>query len=108
MHSSRYTKYVSSLILILDHLFYTLKHILSVMTELVSLYASHMKWLPNFRKKILSPWLCLLLPWRRRQYVTPKRWYMCTKLHEITSKATIELKQDYSFVCCNELCKPEQ
>jgi hypothetical protein len=31
-----------------------------------------------------------------------------TKLHKITTKATIELKKDYSFVSCNELCKPEQ
>jgi len=108
MHSSRCTKSVSSLILIFDHLFYMLKHILSIILELVSLYASHMKWLPDFQRKILPPWLCLLLPWRRRECVTPKRWYICTKLHEITTKATIESKKDYSFVSCNESCKPEQ
>jgi hypothetical protein len=43
------------MILILDNLFYTLNHILSVMIESVSLYASHMKWLPNFQRKILPP-----------------------------------------------------
>jgi hypothetical protein len=31
-----------------------------------------------------------------------------TKLHDITTKATIDLKRDYSFISCNESCKPEQ
>lgn len=62
MHSSRYTELVSSLIFILDNLFYTLKHILSAMIELAYLYANLMMWLANFWRKILLPCLCLLLP----------------------------------------------
>jgi hypothetical protein len=40
-------------------------------------------------------WRCsmqyLLLPWRWRQHVPPKRWYLSTKLHGITSQKSIVL-----------------
>jgi len=32
----------------------------------------------------------------------------CVPNYTKSTKATIELKKVYSFVSCNELCKPEQ
>jgi hypothetical protein len=42
------------------------------------------RYIPTFRRDILS----LSSPWRWRQYVPPKRWYIPTSPHGVTTKKT--------------------